>query len=209
MFLPYIAATLLALTPLDLPVASTGDHDEDAPEAIDFYGSIYEGDAFFFCLDKSGSMRGLRWFDLRDEVINAVDKLSKRSEIGAVAFAAYHSPWKLVPVWATEDNKESLRTWLYLQNVGGSTHLLSAARTTLRIAHRSRMKIRVIILVSDGLPSDPPADETLRGILVANVKRIPWNTIYLRGELGSVAGAEDFMKELSGKTGGEYRSVYD
>ena len=44
--------------PLDLPSGGSGDNDEeeDAPETINFWGGEYEGDAFFWCLDKSCSM---------------------------------------------------------------------------------------------------------------------------------------------------------
>ncbi|MEM7263371.1 MAG: hypothetical protein AAF488_15385, partial [Planctomycetota bacterium] len=44
-----------ARRPLDLPTPGAGseEEDEDAPESITFYGSEYEGDGFFWCLDKS------------------------------------------------------------------------------------------------------------------------------------------------------------
>ena len=37
--------------PLDLPAGGVGTEqdDEDAPETIQFYGSEYEGEAFFWC----------------------------------------------------------------------------------------------------------------------------------------------------------------
>lgn len=40
-----------AKSPLDLPSGGPGDRqdDEDAPETITFYGSEYEGQAFFWC----------------------------------------------------------------------------------------------------------------------------------------------------------------
>ena len=39
------------LRPLDLPAGGPGgqEDDEDAPETISFFGSEYEGDAFFWC----------------------------------------------------------------------------------------------------------------------------------------------------------------
>ena len=42
--------------PLDLPAGGgVGDEaeEEDMPELIQFWGEEYEGDAFFWCLDKS------------------------------------------------------------------------------------------------------------------------------------------------------------
>ena len=48
---------VLARQPLDLPSGGgRADDEEDTAEAIHFYGAEYEGDAFFWCLDKSGSM---------------------------------------------------------------------------------------------------------------------------------------------------------
>ena len=40
-----------ANSPLDLPSGGigSGEDDEDAPETINFYGSEYEGEAFFWC----------------------------------------------------------------------------------------------------------------------------------------------------------------
>jgi hypothetical protein len=40
-----------AKRPLDLPAGGTGTtaEDEDLPETINFFGSEYEGDGFFWC----------------------------------------------------------------------------------------------------------------------------------------------------------------
>ena len=46
-----VGETAGAKRALDLPAGGpgTGEDDEDAPETIHFYGSEYEGEAFFWC----------------------------------------------------------------------------------------------------------------------------------------------------------------
>lgn len=46
--------------PLDLPAGGGADHDEDSddilPDNVLFFGQSFDGDAFFWVLDVSGSM---------------------------------------------------------------------------------------------------------------------------------------------------------
>ena len=76
-FLPAIAFDVDGATqkrPLDLPsggLGSDGD-EEDRPEIIIFYGGQYESDAFFWCLDKSGSMSGSQIQTLQEQ--DAIDE---------------------------------------------------------------------------------------------------------------------------------------
>jgi hypothetical protein len=65
--------------PLDLPSGGKGDDEdeEDAPETISFYGGEYEGDGFFWCLDKSGSMDwGNLIGQLKSEMSESLNQLS-------------------------------------------------------------------------------------------------------------------------------------
>ena len=50
-FALFADGTASSKKPLDLPAGGIGtsDDDEDAPETIQFYGSEYEGEAFFWC----------------------------------------------------------------------------------------------------------------------------------------------------------------
>ncbi|MGE4601345.1 MAG: hypothetical protein AAEJ65_00390, partial [Planctomycetota bacterium] len=82
--------------PLDMPSGGGGgdDDDEDAPETIIFYGQDYEGDAFFWCLDKSGSMDwGGAMEDLKQEMAGAILSLSPAAEFSLVAFSSNTVVW--------------------------------------------------------------------------------------------------------------------
>ena len=98
--------------PLDLPSGGHGadSDEEDAPETITFYGGEYEGDGFFWCLDKSCSMG---WADdiafLKSEVISALASLSPQAEISLVAFSSGHIVWSppLSPARAYHSTREA------------------------------------------------------------------------------------------------------
>ena len=204
-----LAAAMFLQVPLDLPNSIPTSHEEDAAEVIDFYGGVYEGDGFFFLLDKSGSMRRGRLATLKEELRSAVNSLSHRSEIGAVAFSHDLSYFELVSGRATADRKGRCKEWAEGLTAFGSTKMLSGARAILKIAHRSRQRQRLVILVSDGLPSHPSAGRTLDGILAANREDIPWNTIYIVNTDVGTGTATEFMQALATKTGGTYRIVHD
>ncbi len=63
-------------TNLDLPYNAGGaseNEDEDAPEIVVFYGSMYEASAVVFCLDESLSMRKAgRWEVQKKEVVRTI-----------------------------------------------------------------------------------------------------------------------------------------
>lgn len=75
--------------PLDMPSGGRGgdEDEEDAPEVIDFWGGQYEGDAFFWCLDKSCSMG---WNgeiqQLKQEFSQTLNSLSSQAEFGVWRF---------------------------------------------------------------------------------------------------------------------------
>ena len=83
--------------PLDLPSGGVrGDEsdEEDALEAIVFFGETYEGDGFFFLLDRSGSMNGFKLDMLKSEMVSALEELSPTNEFGIVSFSGVISPKK-------------------------------------------------------------------------------------------------------------------
>ena len=109
LFLPCVVLLALVLTlvgadnpqrrPLDLPSGGGADgpaEEEDIPESIQFYGRIYEGDAFMFVVDFSGSMGradGDKWNDLLHELVMAIDELSSEAELGLLAFSDRIEIW--------------------------------------------------------------------------------------------------------------------
>ncbi|MCI0652754.1 MAG: VWA domain-containing protein [Planctomycetes bacterium] len=189
-------------SPLDLPAGGRGStaEDEDAPEIIEFYASQYEGDAFFFLIDKSGSMLGEQFDILKEEMTSSISSLSHRAEFGIVAFSTLAVAFSDKPSRATINNKSQAIAWVQALEASGLTRMLDGALILLPVAEQSRKKHRVIIVLSDGLPNGPGPEETLSGILAANDESIPMNTILI----GAGPEAVAFMTDLAAATGGKF-----
>ena len=191
-------------TPLDLPSGRSGEADEETEEldeAITFYGSDFEGDAFFWCVDKSCSMGPPGMALLAAEVTQAVQSLSARSEIGLVAFSNNVIFWRLTPQKANYHNKLSLSSYVSELSAMGGTIIGPAGVQTLDIANQSSKRKRNIIVLSDGMPTDADPISVITG---ANYQSIPIHTIYIN--LGSGDGW-GFMQALAAANGGSARMV--
>ena len=105
------------------PLAGVGDmgQDEDAPETILFYGGEYEGDGFFWCLDKSCSMVGDQIAVLKDEVNAAIISLSSAADIGLVAFSTNVVLWRTSPARASSAYKAGAEAWVNTLVASGGT----------------------------------------------------------------------------------------
>ncbi|MFN0058868.1 MAG: vWA domain-containing protein [Planctomycetota bacterium] len=177
-----------AKRPLDLPSGGNGDDDEeeDEPESITYYGAEYEGDAFFWCLDKSCSMG---WqgeiYTLKSETSSAVQQLSSRAEFAMVAFNTTYDVWPQseMPVKASTINKTSANAWIQSLQPDGVTCVAAAAVKTLQVAHQSSRHKRVMIMLGDGQPVCPGGSVTdgdvLGDIAAANYEGITINTLYI------------------------------
>ena len=192
-----------APTPLDLPSGgeAQSDEEEDAAEAIRFFGEVYEGDGFFFLLDRSGSMSGMKLDILKGEMNSALSELSESSEFGIVAFSGDISVFSPMPLEANSSNITAAREWVNALQAYGSTMMLGAAIELLTITQAATNDEREVIVVGDGNPNSPGPTETLEGILAANTEGLPFHTILI----GSNESAIDFMTALATATGGTYR----
>lgn len=199
-----------ARRPLDLPSGGRGDKEdaEDAPEIITFYGNEYEGDAFFWCLDKSGSMVGTKILVMREEVIQAINLLSQRAEFGLVAFSTDTIVWSTMPIKATAAAKQSAIAWVQMLNANGMTCIAPAGVTTIGISNQSNKSHKQMIFVSDGIPycSGGPgyAEEALQVITETNWQRTPINTLFISGDNGGQGYGEQFMQTLAAMNNGTF-----
>ena len=86
--------------PLDLPSGGIGseEDEEDSPDVIHFYGSDYEGNGFFWCLDYSGSME---WDGqiavLKQEMSTVISSLSRHADFNICAFGSSFVLWSGYP----------------------------------------------------------------------------------------------------------------
>lgn len=188
--------------PLDLPAPGFGasEGDEDIPETILFYGSQYEGDGFFWCLDRSCSMVGEQIETLKTEVNGAVSSLSRSADIGIVAFSTNVLPWRILPSRATPVNKSAAQLWVNALSAQGGTIIAPAGVQTLQISQLSSKRLKTVIVVGDGRPADE--DEALVNITLANYETIPINTILIQDTQGQV-----FMQSLALTNNGSYRFI--
>lgn len=213
LLLPGIAGWVLAgpddspiATLLDLPSGGRGidTEKEDLPETIIFYDQTYEGDGFYWCLDKSGSMvDNDRIKILKSEVSRAVRNLSPSANFGIVAFSSNIVRFSHSPLPATHGNKTQAIAWVETLEAEGSTCAGAAGVATLQISNRCPKSQKVIIFLSDGRPacgSADTADQALTEITTANYQGTPINTLLL----GNVPGGLEFMRALAMNNQGSF-----
>jgi Mg-chelatase subunit ChlD len=194
--------------PLDLPSGGRGiAHDDgDFPELIHFYAEPFEGEAFFFCLDRSGSMVSQeRWTILKQEVGQALRSLSPEAEFGIVAFNESVAVLHEQPERATGLNRQVALAWLDGLTPYGSTCIAPAAIKTLEISRRSAKPRKVLIVVGDGIPAclgNGHMGEVIEEIAIANYEQTPINTVLI-GPGEGIA----FMQELAETSGGRFVHV--
>ena len=100
--------------PLDLSVAEA----QSCPGSVPFYGQVYEGDAFVWCLDKSGSMA---WsssgfppiVDMKAAVIAALGDLTPSQEFSIISFGGSgYITFSVSLLRATSANIASAQAWV-------------------------------------------------------------------------------------------------
>ena len=192
--------------PLDMPSGGGGGDgdDEDAPETIIFYGQDYEGDAFFWCLDKSGSMDwGGAMEDLKQEMAGAILSLSPAAEFSLVAFSSNTVVWSPTPRPARLPEKTAALTWVNSLQADGWTCLAPAAIQTLQICNLSSKQHRQVLILSDGAPYCDGIDtstQALTEITMANWQMVPIHTIFIGTETEGI----DFMQTLAAMNQGSF-----
>ncbi len=189
--------------PLDLPSGGKGDDEdeEDAPESISFYGGEYEGDGFFWCLDKSCSMA---WGDqigqLKSEMSTSIASLSENAEFSMVAFSNGYIVWSPFPKTANPSNRAAGTAWVMTLQANGGTELAAAGVETIGICNLCQKESKQILVLSDGEPNGPGPTETLAAITGANWQHTPINTVYISADSGGIT----FMQQLAAANGGTF-----
>lgn len=174
-----------AKRPLDLPSGGAGGEDEeDAPEVIRFYGAEYEADAFFWLLDRSGSMQGQAMVTLKSEMVESITQLNARAELGIASFADDATWWQPRPMRATSSNKTSAVQWINGLVAQGWTCMPDGVVLVCDLNNQCRKKRKTIICFGDGVPrcessGNVLTDETLDAFAQNNLRRTKVNTVFL------------------------------
>ncbi len=201
--------------PLDLPTGGRGanEAEEDPLETIEFYGAEFEGDAFMFVIDVSGSMAwGGRLENAKEELVQALMSLSSSAEFGIVAFNSGLSEYSTVMQRATNAIKASGAAWVHSLSAYGGTcidigtiHGLSILRTSSKNPDQKKL-----ILLGDGAQGcsmTPPAEaheQVINDITFANWERVSIDTIFVGG---NYILAELLFQAIADNNDGAFRIV--
>ncbi len=200
--------------PLDLPAGGLGrdSDDESGCEYIDVFGSTYEGDAFFWCLDKSCSMGadgGAPLAALKQEMSKALDQLSSRAEFSIVTYNTTFDVLFDEPRRARLGNRTLAKSFVNSMVPAGTTCLTAAAVKIVEISNKSKRRNKAIVIIGDGAPECPPpytsaqGEAALNDITAANYERTRIHTIFISA---SETGAT-LMRQLAALNGGTFTQV--
>lgn len=210
-------------TNLDLPFDAAGEESqrEDAPELIVFYGEAYEASNVVFCLDESLTMRRGGRFDIeRREVRRAISELNPDAMFGVLFYGGQVTGFRRQLLKATTANKQAATAFINSRITNLGTCLGNSVAQALRMLHQSDARYQAVILVSDGTPTRCPfarlngcgekqvvCNEVLAQISGANIRRMPVHCI-LVGNADRCGGLPtQFMRAVSGLSGGSFRHV--
>lgn len=200
---------------LDLPydALGEGEEEEDAPEVVNFYGQNLEGDAFFYVVDRSGSMQDSGELAVaKKEILRNITEFTERVQFGVVFFdkGLLQYPSSGTPAEANPGMKASAQSFVNTVSGGGGSCCQLGLTAALRMANRATAKRIVITYVGDGGGTCNGADEanylreTLAAVSAQNFKRAQVNCV---GVLNYPKLNEDFMRQLASANGGNYTKI--
>ena len=199
-------ATVLADSPLkrplDLPSGGIAEDDCDEIDFIYIFRRYIEANSFVICMDISGSMNEEGFIDvLKGEVIQAIQSMSPRSELGLVAFNTTTEKWRDRPTRATPAHKAAAIAWVQSLEAEGWTCLEPAGVTAVQMSNLSMEGERRMIVIGDGLPlcqGIDTSEDCLVNITAANHQRTRIDTIFL----GDDPLGLQFMQQLAALNSG-------
>ncbi|XP_044525229.1 von Willebrand factor A domain-containing protein 3B [Gracilinanus agilis] len=156
------------------------------------FGMVLE-DFIYILIDTSQSMKGKLPL-VKEKIFQLLkEQLIFKKKFNFVKFDAKAVPWQKELAEVNEDNLEKAKEWIKNLQVGSSTNTMDA----LKIAFSDK-GTKIIYILTDGRP-DQSAETILRQIQLR--KKIPIHTISFNYH---DEDANEFLKELSLRTGGEF-----
>ncbi|MCA8960594.1 MAG: hypothetical protein KDC38_08775 [Planctomycetes bacterium] len=194
-----------ARRPLDLPAElERGEADPvSAPEAIEFYGTIREGDACIFCVERSEEFGADPKFEaMKEELRHAVQQLSRRTEFGIVAYYCGVIAFQPGPVFATPANKLAATAFIDAMEGDGQSFPAYGGTEALRQAQQSSASGKFIVMV--GYAHQCMPEQALIDIQDSNYQSTPIHTIVV----GSTCDLF-FFQQLATTNGGSCENLVD
>lgn len=188
--------------PLDLPsgLHSVDANSETPSESIDFYGSLREGDAFFFCIERSSFMT-CALAPVRQEVKQAIASLTSATEFGLVTYHDAVVPYAPTPRRATPSERAEACAFLDQLVPAGMPVVGPAGVALLDLVHQSKARNKAVFFVGFGHQCYP--DEALIDITDANYSDVPLHAIVV----GNMEGVS-FFSPLATLNGGTCESFF-
>ncbi len=204
---------------LDLPDGfGMSEEDEPEPELIEFYADEFEGDAFFFVLDRSSSMgqttaTGEQKFAvLKRETVRALQGLTSRSVVCLVFYDKSNDPLTYgdPPIKMEAASKSTLISRVSGTLLSSGSCMTKGVEKALQIANKTQNEHRTMILTADGRThcdgTEMPAEQVAARILGKNTKRMPINTVYTGPQSGGDWDVgKPLMERLARSTGGKFK----
>ena len=197
---------------LDLPYDAFGlsEEEEEAPEVVFFYGQQYEGDGFFFCLDRSSSVANGELDIEKREAIRTISQFSKHVQFAIVFYDQGMMKWPGSgrPAEANGSMKSGAISFLSTIQAGSGTCVKKGLLEAINFANRSSAKRNVIIYLGDGGTTCPGNDsgaysrQTITEVAGANFKKHQINAICVGTQVN-----ESFCKSLANANGGTFRRL--
>ncbi|XP_051840622.1 von Willebrand factor A domain-containing protein 3B isoform X2 [Antechinus flavipes] len=160
------------------------------------FGLVLE-DFIYILIDTSHSMKSKLPL-VKEKIFQLLkEQLIFKKKINFVKFDGKAIPWQEKLVEVNEENLKMAKEWVKNLQVGSSTNTLDALKTAF-----ADRETKVIYILTDGRP-DQPAETIFSQIQLQ--KKIPIHTISLNYH---DEDANDFLKMLSFKTGGEFHYLH-
>ncbi|MFG0290863.1 MAG: VWA domain-containing protein [Rhodopirellula sp. JB044] len=173
-----------------------------------YYGINLNAGRMLFVIDRSGSMKHPTRYDTRlqnakRELIRVIDDLPPEAEFSIMLFDTRVQAWKKELLPATPQNKREAIAFVERIALGDKTNTHGVLSDALEFDDQ----LEVVFVLTDGQPTFGKLthpDAILRDIVGRNrMRHLKFHTI----GVGVNPLTEEFLKELSEQTGGEFREV--
>ncbi len=176
-----------------------------------------EGKAYFFCVDRSGSMGETgadgetKFVTVKREIVRAIQAMSEECVVSVVFFDHWRSPLTYgdPPIRMDPAGKATLTSLITRTYLSSGSCMMYGMERVFELASRTARREPTIILIGDGRThcegDELPVSDAFFALMRENVRRIPINTVYV----GSTRGddwdrGKALLELLSRATGGTH-----
>lgn len=193
--------------PADAPSGEKGSFSSGGRSVF----RIRKNESVLFVIDISGSMyaptaeRLSRWEVLKIQLLKAVKQQCELQSKGKYSLLVFNQqvqhfpddPDQMQLRFNSADDRSKLEKYLHNRRPGGNTFLLTAMTEAVERINEKKLKVDVIIVLSDGAPSDCANPEIYAALLKKLPARVKVHTI-------SVGIKSPLLQKIAEAGGGKY-----